>query len=109
MSAPVEIDLLRALDVPTFAASVVGGHTHSGGGPSIVLGQVIKVADLPAGMTRQLPSVALVVELPDGSHVLGEITVGLFLAAASAVEALHPNAVAGQTMPDDPNEVDGRP
>jgi hypothetical protein len=50
-------------------------------------GQFKAVAALPQGTASGKPSVAVRVELPDGTVVVAETTLALFLTAADAIKA----------------------
>ena len=58
-------------------------------GERVVVGEFTRVLTLDSGMASGKPSVGVVVELPDGSVVLGQTSLGLFLAAADAFKARH--------------------
>lgn len=51
--------------------------------------KLTKVIALAGGMASGKPSVALVVETPDGRAFLGETSLALFLSAADAFKARH--------------------
>lgn len=52
-------------------------------------GEFTAVAALPQGTVQGRPTVAVRVELPDGTVVLAETTLALFLTAADAMKARH--------------------
>ena len=49
----------------------------------------LTVAGLSKGLQSGLPSVAIRIDLPDGSVVVAETTLRLFLTAADALKAVH--------------------
>jgi hypothetical protein len=51
----------------------------------------IGVVLFDGGLASGRPSVALRIDLPDGSTVIAETTASLFCKAARAIEARHPN------------------
>lgn len=51
----------------------------------------IQVAVLDSGMSSGRPSVALRIELPDGTRVLAETSARLFCSAARAIEGRFPD------------------
>jgi hypothetical protein len=55
----------------------------------------IKVATLDNGMQSGLPSVALRLELPDGTVVIAETSARLFCTAANAIQARYPQLFEG--------------
>jgi hypothetical protein len=54
----------------------------------------IRVMVLDGGLTSGRPSVAIGVELPDGSNLVVETTARLFCAAAKAIMAKYPDLFA---------------
>lgn len=63
-----------------------GKFNHLGGRPQRPVTE-LSITALEGGMKSGNPSVALVVELGDGSYVLAETSLKLFLAAADAFRA----------------------
>jgi hypothetical protein len=51
----------------------------------------IRVGCLPGGMTSGRTSVSIVIPLPDGTMLLTETSLALFVMAAKALEAAYPN------------------
>lgn len=51
--------------------------------------QRMTITSLERGTTGGKPTVALIVDLPDGRYVFAETTLALFLSAADALKAAH--------------------
>ncbi len=51
----------------------------------------IRVGGLPHGMDSGKTSISIVIPLPDGTMILTETSLALFLAAARALEGAYPN------------------
>lgn len=49
----------------------------------------LKVAVIEGGMTSGHPSVAIRIDLPDGKHVIADVSARLFCTAARAIMARH--------------------
>lgn len=66
-----------------------------------VTGRVARIGVLPNGTTSGAPSVAIVIEMPDGTFVIGETTWNAFNVAARALAAspVHGAAAADISRP----------
>lgn len=62
----------------------------AGGEGELVMGCIARVVALAGGMGSGLPSVAIVIRLPDGSYALGETSARLLVNAARAIVARFP-------------------
>jgi hypothetical protein len=51
------------------------------------LGQITRIGRLPHGCTSGASSIAIVIKFPDGTEVMAQTTMALFLAAARAFKA----------------------
>lgn len=51
------------------------------------LGQITRIGRLPRGCTSGASTISIAVKLPDGTDVMAQTTMALFLAAARALKA----------------------
>lgn len=56
----------------------------------------IQIGVLDRGMSSGRPSVAIRIDLPDGRYVIAETSARLFVGAARAIHARHPNLFDGE-------------
>lgn len=76
------------------ALSDVKRHRFVGSAPgeqgALYMGKMLKVIALPGGMQSGLPSVSVLMELPDGRLAIGETSARMFVLAARAIAARYP-------------------
>ena len=68
-------------------------------GRTCVRTETFTVTSLRGGMGSGKPSVALIVDLPDGSYVMAETSLALFIMAARALEGAHADERAPSAAP----------